>query len=199
MTRFNRQYVAYFEGLQEKLYFNYIAELIKKEYPNIQIKFNSIKNLPALSRNSTIMKKIAIYDYDMNEVEFRKRANINKNIEIYYSNVCFDLWLLLHKTMYEKVVNSPSDYENDIKKFYALNNNVNIKQERIINKILEQISLDEVKNAIKNSKNIINRKLNNDFIKINNKFGYYDNPATNLYEFFDSLFSEINKEIGIVI
>ena len=86
MTRFNRQYVAYFEGLQEELYFNHISELIKKEYSNIQIKFKSIKNLSTLSRNSTIMKKIAIYDYDMNEVEFRKRANINKNIKIYYSN-----------------------------------------------------------------------------------------------------------------
>lgn len=205
MLLFRRQYATYFEGSQEKLYFDYVSKLIREKYPYIQIKFNSYKNINALSKSSTGRNKIAFFDYDMNDKEFRKRIEKDNKIKIYYSNISFDLWLLLHKTSYSKSVMSAHDYDKDIKRWYNFNsiknNNKieNIKEEENIKKILQQINLEDIKYAIGNAKSIMDRKLEKDKIIINNKFVYYDNPATNVYEFLESLFVEIKKDTNIEI
>ncbi len=205
IPKFIRRYITYFDGLQEELYFNHVAKLIREKNPNLQVKFEKKKNIDGLAKSSTAMRKIAIYDYDMNKEEFKKRAQYSKSIDLYYSNISFDLWLLLHKMPYNMVVSSPHDYIKDVRKCYNLNSArsskkiEDIKEEKNIKKVLEQITLEDVKYAIDNARNIMDNKLKGDVIVLNSKFKYYDNPATNLHEFFEKLFKEIEEETGIII
>lgn len=75
----------------------------------------------------------------MNEEEFKKRAQYSKSIDLYYSNISFDLWLLLHKMPYNMVVSSPHDYIKDVRKCYNLNTII----------IQQQIYINSLKNYLK--------------------------------------------------
>lgn len=194
--RISKAYSCYFEGQQEKKYFKHISKKLSEYNRNISIKFNEVEKLKTLDRGSTGLKKIAFFDYDCNQVNFEQCVCMCKKTKPYYTNLNFDLWLLLHKKQFAKVVSNNNDYQNEIREVYNLPKNANIKNEKTIDKMLEQIGLEEIEFAINNAKEIMNRKTPED-IKYINKFIYYDNPSMNIHEFIDELFFEIKRDYGI--
>ena len=99
--------------------------------------------------------------------------------------------MLLHKEKFTKNVSDNADYIPRIRKVYNLNKTDNIKEEKIINKILSQITLDDVKFAIKNCNEIMNDKLEADKLKIGKDFEYYPNPSMSIQEFFEGVLKEL--------
>ena len=110
---------------------------------------------------------------------------------ILYSNLNFDLWLILHKKQWKKKVQSNDAYVETIKKCYNLPTNANIKNKKILEKILEQISIEDIKNAVKNAAEIMSSKLENDKIYVKKGFEYYSNPSMSINDFFKELFIEL--------
>ena len=186
-----REYRCYYEGLQEEMYFNHIANAIKERNSNIAVKFRRIPKLKSLVNASTDVPKIAVFDYDFNQIEFEKNVRLCSKVKIAYTSVNFDLWLLLHKKKYNKVVQSSHAYIDLIRKEYGLNVTTDIKKEENIRKILQQINIEDVKVAINNANQIMKSKVRNDRIIINSQFFYYDNPSMSINEFFEKLFVDI--------
>ena len=82
------------------------------------------------------------------------KRNSGRHIYQAYSNVNFDLWLILHEQDYNKRVSKNDAYINDVRRVYGLKRADDIKSEDVINKILGQITLKDVKEAIKRAENI---------------------------------------------
>lgn len=196
MSRFNRGFNCYFDGLQEEKYFKHISKKLTEYDREITVKFNKIKKLPTLEKQSSDLKKVAFFDYDRNRVEFERKVLTCKKTKPYYENLNFDLWLLLHKQQYSCCVTNNDDYVGAVRAAYNLPINADIKTENNIDKILNQIELSDIEFAINNAKEIMAGKDERDRRYVN-KFFYYDNPSMNIHEFIDELLKEVKKSRGI--
>ena len=179
------------------MYFDHLAKLIK-DFPKKVVKFNTFIDSPhRLEKRYEEYDSAAIFDYDFNETEFYRNIEIcnqlNKKLKptkrnsgrhIYhaYSNVNFDLWLILHKQDYNKRVSKNDAYINDVRRVYGLKRADDIKSEDVINKILGQITLKDVKEAIKRAENIRIIKEASDSKNIFNTL-IYENPDFSIHEF----------------
>lgn len=91
---------------------------------------------------------------------------------------------------FTKQVNNNSAYVDLIREKYNLQKKSNIKCKTVMEKILRQIQIGDIKNAINNAEEIMNKKLKEDQINVKKGFSYYDNPSMNINEFFRELFKE---------
>ena len=181
--KINKIYLCYFEGNQEEKYFKHFSKLLKENFDDVTIKFNKVKNLNVLQKASSQMPKVAIFDYDNNKKEFENNLKY-----IAYSSLNFDLWLLLHKKIFNKVVTNNNDYIDLIRKEYNLEKTDNIKKESNIDKIIEQINIKDIKFAIKNADEIMKNKEG----KItSNGYIYYNNPSLSIHSFLKDILEKI--------
>lgn len=189
-----KDYICYYEGLQEEKYFIRLKELIEKTYPNIRIRFNRVNKFNYFIELPSEVKKIAIFDYDLNNenFEFKVKKCLRMGVSILYSNLNFDLWLILHKELFATQVTYNDDYQDKIRKIYNLSLTANIKKEENIDKILKQIELHDIQCAIKNANKIMETKDKNDLIIVNSKFSYYSNPSLSIQNFLITLEKELN-------
>lgn len=187
-----REYRCFFEGQQEKMYFDFVAKKVKETNSDISLKFKEVAKLKTLDISSTNVKKIAVFDYDLNKKDFEDKVKLCKHTEILYSNLNFDLWLLLHKKMFEKNVQSNDAYVKMIRREYNLEENANIKSKVNMEKILNQIEICDIKMAINNAEKIMCKKLDEDAIYVKKGFVYYPNPSMSINVFFSELFYEIH-------
>ncbi len=195
---YRKTYRCIVEGQQEQMYLKHLAKLLS-DFPNIVVTFNtSLGNAYELTKSYEEYDKACLFDFDFNKTEFENNllicSKLNKPKQKYkvyhaYSNVCFDLWLLLHKTDYWCSVTSNDAYVEDIIKEYKLPKESNIKNEKIIDAILKEISLADVKLAVSRAKKIKVRKLLGDVHRVNST-EYYDNPDFSLHTFIEMVINE---------
>ena len=188
---YRKSYLCVCEGQQEKLYLEHVAKLIKN-FPEKVVKFNCyIDNPHRLNKLYEETDCGVLFDFDFKRRRFENsiilceklhRERRNQNIYHAYSNVNFDLWLILHKQDYNRCVSRNNAYVNDVKRVYNLNGNDDIKKERINKKILDQITLSDVKNAIERAERIKGSKPETDVVIIGNT-KTYPNPDFSLHEF----------------
>ena len=191
--KINKTYLCYFEGNQEEKYFRHFSRLIKNNFENVTIKFNKVEKLKILQTSSTLIPKVAVFDYDNNKKEFQDKIKICKKGKIYiaYSNLNFDLWLLLHKIPFNKIVTNNDDYIDYIRKEYGLDKNDNIKKESNIYRILGEINLEDIKFAISNAEKIMKKKKDGKDEIIYENYVYYDNPSMSIHEFLKEILENI--------
>ena len=186
--REKRVYSGAVEGLQEEKYFRHVQDLINSDDSrryDVVFKFKNAKGgdplvvcKEAMRHSSSISldnkyKKCAFFDFDFKNRSFVDALVYCKKGKIFsgYSNVNFDLWLILHRTLYNKAI-------------------FDIKDEKVIDIICSKISLTDVKNAIVNAKILqFDREKNSDFIP-----GYIDEfsqPYSKIYLFLDYVLDEV--------
>lgn len=105
---------------------------------------------------------IALFDYDFKDSKFLaalKLANDNKIIP-FYTIANFDLLLINLKEKYTKQASKSEEYIKEVRKVYHLDSEANIKNQTVIDKILKQITLDDIIFLIKNAKIIEKDNLN---------------------------------------
>lgn len=197
MSNYRKNYLCICEGQQEKMYMNHVAKLIKN-FPKKVVTFNTFIDSPhRLKKRYEEYDSAAIFDFDMNEVEFKKNIEIcdrlNRDLKsikrkserhIYhaYSSVNFDLWLILHKEDYSKIVSRNDAYVQDLRRIYGLYATDNIKNEEINRKILSQITLNDVKEAIHRAEKIRHNKNIDDCQSVGDT-KIYTNPDFSIHEF----------------
>jgi len=93
-----------------------------------------------------------------------------------FSNINFDLWLILHKEDFNRSVFKNDAYVPDVRRIYGLQPSENIKCENSIKKILTQITLEDVKSAIQRAEIIRKRKIDADKMFIGSTV-YYQNQS----------------------
>lgn len=197
MSPYRKNYLCICEGLQEKMYLNYVARLVN-EFPKKVIKFNIYIDRPyRLTKTYEDYDSAALFDYDFNDVEFERNIELcdhlkkklkptkrKKGRHIYhaYSSVNFDLWLILHKEDFNRSVSRNDAYLSEVRRIYGLNQNDNIKNVSVIKRILSQITLDDVKSAIKRADQIRKEKNANEAVIIGSS-SVYSNPDFSIHDF----------------
>lgn len=194
---YRKTYRCVVEGQQESMYLNHLAKLVK-DFPKRVITFNiSEGNAKELEKSYVEYDSACLFDFDFNKTEFENNLLIcqklnNKNkpgkrksghfVYHAYSNICFDLWLILHKESYTKIGYKNDCYVNDVIRIYNLDKGSDIKSKDSIEKILNQISLTDVQQAIIRAEAIKSDKQPADAHFINEDC-YFDNPDLSIQVF----------------
>lgn len=204
-----RNYFCVVEGQQEIIYLKRIAELLTN-FPERVVKFNTvIGDADRLNRKKLLSDydRVCFFDHDFNQVEFErnlntcikldskvKRTKNNPGYRVYhaYSNICFDLWLILHSEneYTTRLVSSADGYVDDVRRIYSLGRDADIKEEKVMNKIVSQINLDNVRTAIANAQRIRKSKLPSDKIITNENNLYYSPPDFSIDVFLNIVLKE---------
>ena len=187
----------YCEGLQEKLYFHKLGDILNNDDRNKKkVTLNCINcnggsaNViarKAISQHS-LQETAAIFDHDLKDNEFKIALDGCKKAKIMvgYSSLNFDLFLVLHKLKGNpplKINNSNSAYETQLKSLYNLQHNEDIKSECVINKIVSHITMNDIENAIKHCQTIVKYNRNNKkLINTPGNNSYYENPDFSIHE-----------------
>lgn len=135
-----------------------------------------------------------MFDYDFKDTEFRQNITIceqlqrksrrenGKNVYHAYSNVNIDLWFILHKEDFNRPVASNDAYVADARRIYGLNREADIKEKANLLRLLKQITLEDVKHAIRRAEQIRSEKLEFDRFMVGT-VACYGNPDFSLHDF----------------
>lgn len=202
---YRKNYRCVVEGQQEQMYLNHLAKLVTN-FPKTVVTFNiSEGNAYDLTKSYIEYDSACLFDYDFNKTEFEDNLMIcdrlyhqnkpgkrkaGKFVYHAYSNVCFDLWLLLHKKDFVRPVLKNDGYVDGVIKAYGLPKGSDIKNAKVMEIILKQISLEDVKAAIQRASAIKNAKDYRDAHHVNTAV-YYDNPDLSIHEFVSNVFDDI--------
>ena len=96
LANYRKAYLCICDGQQEIMYLNHVAKLIK-DFPRKVVKFNTFEDLPhRLEKRYENYDSAAVFDFDYNEVEFKRNIEIcdrlnkklspSKRISKYYKN-----------------------------------------------------------------------------------------------------------------
>jgi hypothetical protein len=159
-------------------------------------------------KSITMTDKIQIYhlaDYEGDENyklfletidNLSKAQNMGKAItyKFDYSNFTFDLWIILHRTATNLHCNSREQYLKLINSAFSRNfiTMKEYKHEDSFKSILNTLTLQDVKNAVTNAKNIMKINEQNGYDLLNyKKYQYYkENPSTMVWEAVEKILSD---------
>lgn len=201
-------YILSVEGETERWYFEHVQRLINLcEQADFHVSFTIKKGSPkaAFSAYPNVFKEpryFHIFDYEgdtpefrtnfdttlrqLNEINKQTGGNKKKTYRIGYSNLTFELWILLHKTDFMTCLSDRSQYLPHICKVYhrSFKNTEDYKKEQHFKSyILEQITLSDVQAAIMRAKRI--REFNQHHKTPGQAFGFTyfkDNPDLTLHD-----------------
>lgn len=210
----NRRHVFTVEGETEQWYLEWLQEQInacdKSKYTvSIVPKVQQSPQKYAKTVNPISTPRVThICDYESNDEEhvtkFKniltelKEANSTKGrkfkYSLNYSNFTFELWIVLHKQICNGALTDRTQYLEHINKWYdeKFKNLDQYKQEKNFKRCLSKLTIDNVREAIKRAKNIMNIKVaNGDRQEQHKGFNYYkDNPALTVWESVEAILCE---------
>ena len=191
------EYRGAVEGFQEEKYFKHLASLIEEEPKrkyDVRFKLTNVEGGSPLvvarkasnQQSAGKIDRIAVFDFDLLPKEYAQAIDHCKKNQVVaaYSNMCFDLWLLLHKTSYNKGVVKSEAYQEEVIQAYGLKKGDNIKSEEIMEQIVSQITLKDVCYAVKRGNEI--EETNKQFrtpLYTEKSIQYFENPDLNIHHF----------------
>lgn len=202
-------YIVGCEGKnQEPLYFNRVRELINSmEERKYDVNFDFPEPYggnPKCVVERTIQQsigktnKVSVFDFDGKKEKYEQAIDlaIENRIDLGNTNFCFDLWLILHKEDYFNPVFHQDDYADYVKRVYGLEKKKDIKRKEIVERIVEQISFEDIKNAIARADkiDIINRSKTAYFTP-QKQIPYYDNPDTQIHKALRVIFNKAGIQL----
>ena len=186
-----RQWRCLCEGEQEKDYLKHLEKLLRDQGYSVRFDIKSFapsgKGIPT-ALLQVDYNKCVLFDHDGRDVEFCATLQSCKKSTIpAFSNRCFDLWLLLHKSDYNHHVGQNDAYVEKIRAEFNLGAEADIKAEENRQHILNQISLEDVKAAVHRAGILRKEKLESDRKEIAGHV-YYDNPDITVHIFIEEVF-----------
>ena len=130
-----------------------------------------------------------------NKKDFIKRLAQNMQLALKdYSNLTFELWMILHKKDCNSPFSDRSQYLAPINSAYneKFNSLKSYKEERNFKRCLSKLSLSDVNDAVKRAKKITqnNKEIGNPQ-KSYKGFRYYqDNPSLSIWEIVEEILTE---------
>lgn len=216
--RETRQYYFSVEGETEKWYLDWLGEQINHcDERSLDVKINAViqKNPIKYVKGLTTLSKITIYhifDYESNEENhanffldtlsrMKESGKMGKEItyRLGYSNYTFELWILLHKQLLCSSMTNRKQYLKYINKTFSTNYQSlsEYKEEKNFTRILEQLSLQDVKKAISQAEMIMNQKQALGYAPMQYKgYTYYrENPALSVHTIIRQILSDCKIEM----
>jgi glycogen synthase len=186
-------YLCICEGQQEEMYLNHVASLLKR-FPERVVTFNMMYgSVEKLKKNYTEYDNAVLFDHDFMDNEFQQKIKFceqlhknrkqkGQNVYHAYSNLNIDLWFILHKENFNRPVYSNDAYVDDVRRIYGLNREADIKEKGNLERILRQITIEDVKSAIRRAEQIRKAKLQSDHFMVGTVI-CYSNPDFSLHKF----------------
>ncbi len=210
MRKENVQFYLSVDGNTEELYFKWLKERLNSS-PNAvrTVSFDIKQKKPSsYAKSLSVLTETIAYhvcDKETSSIsdkeKFKRTLAEMKDIhkirpcityKLAYSNISFELWLLLHKTSCNSIKKTASDYFPNIKKTFSLDGVVSFneyKEEKNFNRVLSQLSLKDVKEAIKRAEEI---QRNNAAVQQETVYKGYsffeDNPSLNIHCLIQKIF-----------
>jgi hypothetical protein len=198
------------EGNTEELYFRHLQSLVnnnRDSLSNLSLTVRQTKSPKKFLKNRLFAQAevFHVFDYDNDDNLFKTTlkeiSDINsvyKDKVIYsagYSNISFDLWILLHKVKFTSSLSNCNQYLPLINKAYNTNfeSMDKYKQEENFKKqILSKITLEDVFQAIKYAKEIrtANEQNAKEFQTLYEVKYYTDNPDLTIHECVEKMLEE---------
>ena len=129
--------------------------------------------------------------------EAKKQKNINYLLG--YSNLTFELWMILHKMDFYAPVNDKTKYLSPIKKAFSekFEDLEHFKQEDTFKRCLNKLTIEDVKCAIKRAEKIAKVNKKNSKTLVNHcSYSYYrDNPSLSINDAVKKIFVECGISI----
>lgn len=187
---------------QERIYFDKIQELANgMERRKYDILFDYAEPFggdPKCVVERTITKsigksnKISVFDHDGKTKKYEDAIDLATENKIFagYSNFCFDLWLILHKEDYYQEVENQDGYAEEMRRVFKLGKFANIKRKEQVERIVNQITMQDVKDAIVRADIIEARNRERDSILTPKSNRYYNNPDTQVHNVLKSIFAK---------
>ena len=203
MHQQRKEYYLSVEGKTEQWYFEWLQRMVGK---TVAIRCTTHNPLKCV-RNLKMVQPTEIMhvtDYEgangsehfYNALDSMKKATLGKSIQyaLGYSNLTFELWLLLHKTDYNTSLTRRDRYIKPIRDAFSVNfeNLDEYKEERNFKSILQQLTLNNVREAIQRAKAITKRNQDNDYKLLEYKgYKYYaENPSLSVHEVVEKIIAE---------
>lgn len=212
----NRVFNFSVEGSTEKWYLDWLKKKINTyEGVKYKVEINSKveKDPTQRVKGMTIVDKVVIihlYDYEGNAPnqiqQFRSTMDKMKEAEkmgkkvtyqMGYSNLSFDLWMILHKTTCNASYIQPGNYLTPInnafgEKFQSMDE---YKKEKNFKQLLESLTLQDVKDAIQRAEAIQRINVHQGNKQNYRNFEYYsNNPSLSIHEHV----KKILQECGVI-
>lgn len=212
-----RKYTFTVEGDTEHWYLDWLQSCInaipEAKY-NVEIK-SQVQQSPSkfVKKVNPIAVPSAIHicDYESNDdchvKKFKKILNELKDAnktrgrfkyELGYSNYTFELWMVLHKMDFSRSLTDRKQYLRPINRAYgtSFESLDKYKAERNFKHCLEQLSISDVRDAIRRSKRIMDANKRNGVVENEySGFRYYaDNPALTIWESVEKILRECGVE-----
>lgn len=211
----NRTYYFSVEGETEKWYLDWLQSTINANATaNYTVKLDSViqKNpLVRVKRLTCIGKTEITHIFDKESEDdahvkqfqetlgrMKKAQNIGKEITYHlgYSNFTFELWMILHMTDCNASLTHRSQYLKHLNCAYgeSFESLDQYKQENNFKRILKKLSLDQVRDAISRSKQMMQRNADDGFVLQQYKgYKYYkENPSLSLWNMIEKILNECN-------
>ena len=212
-----REYYFSVEGQTEQWYLEHLqalinGELSKKDAPftvkfNVKVEKNPLSYVKWATIRGNPMVITHVFDYEgvEHDAEFRAVLNLMREAEnlknirynMAYSNLSLELWMILHKTSCNGSVVKCDQYLNILNSAFGENFSSldHYKEERNFKRLLQDLSLKDVRCAIQSAQKIEQRNLESHTPQLHKKYrkiySYYkENPSLNLHTVIDKLFQE---------
>lgn len=200
-----RKYYFSVEGETEQWYLKWLQGLIndatEAEY-KVSFDCPVQKNPLKRAKSIVVTGKTDIYhisDYESDEEihvrEFRETMDNMKlakdlgkqiNYKFGYTNLTFDLWIVLHKSNCNGSLAHRRQYLQPINRAYGetFENMDDYKHENNFKRVLSQLTLQNVKDAVERAKQIMSRNADNGYVLQEYKgYRYYkENPSLAIWE-----------------
>jgi len=209
----NKIYYFSVEGETEKWYLDWLEDEINcLENIKYKVKIDAKVCPNAKSRAKGLSTLKPIYITHVIDVEGKTQRDIKKfenaldymkaaeklgkkiKYKLAYSNLSFELWLLLHKTNQVRSLNNAKEYLSLINEIFnqSFSSFSQYKQKKNYEKILAKLSINDVTFAIRNAKRLEEKnKINGLNKKKYGKYEYYlDNPSTSACEIIEQIFED---------
>ena len=210
MMKETKRYLFSVEGDTEHWYLNWLQEQINSaEEARFKVKLDAPvqKNPAKRAKGLSTLGKTQIYhlcDYESDDPihiqRFQTALSQMKEVKSYgksisyhlgYSNFTFELWMVLHKRDCNGSLTHRSQYLTHINQAYNENfeNLDKYKKEDNFKRILSQLTLEDVRDAIRRARNIMQNNQNNGLVEHEYKgYKYYKvNPALSIWEIIEGI------------
>lgn len=215
--RITKKFYFSVEGETEIIYLEWLENTINQcKQRKYDVSFDSRKLSPlSFIKRATILEKATIthvFDYESKNKEHQdKFKNILKEMsetkkvtpqkvdkyKLGYSNFTFELWVILHKDSCNGHLNHRNEYLDLINKAYRKQylSLDEYKKQKNFQKMLNGLTLTDVKEAIKRARLIMSENKDNGYTKKTSYgYQYYDeNPSLLIHD----RVNEILKEVGL--
>jgi len=215
MRKETKKYFFSVEGETEKWYFDWLKNKIKTDpQAKYEVSFDCKIEKDPLKRAKGIVsigktEITHIFDYESNEsshvqlfeatldrMKESESSKVGKSITycLGYSNFTFELWMILHKCDCNGILSNRDQYLIPINRAYgeSFENLDHYKREDSFKRVLNKLELQNVRDAIRRSKSIMqNNQASGLILQKYRGYSYYkENPSLSIYEIIEKILKD---------